>query len=119
MALIKCPECEKEISDQANRCIHCGYPITRNDFTNYFNVDNMKEVLHKKNESSENYRWWKILCFFVPVAGVILFFVFYKQEPEKARVIMVWTLIGIAVTIGLYVLYVVLAIILAVLSQVV
>ena len=27
MALIKCPECDKEISDKALQCIHCGYPI--------------------------------------------------------------------------------------------
>ena len=27
MALIKCPECEKSISDKAEICIHCGYPI--------------------------------------------------------------------------------------------
>lgn len=27
MALIKCPECGKEISDQAAQCIHCGYPL--------------------------------------------------------------------------------------------
>ncbi len=27
MALIKCPECGKEISDQAPVCIHCGYPL--------------------------------------------------------------------------------------------
>ena len=27
MALIKCPECGKEISDKATSCIHCGYPL--------------------------------------------------------------------------------------------
>ena len=27
MALIKCPECGKEISDKAKVCIHCGYPL--------------------------------------------------------------------------------------------
>ena len=27
MALIKCPECGKEISDQAPACIHCGFPL--------------------------------------------------------------------------------------------
>ena len=27
MALINCPECGKEISDKAEKCIHCGYPI--------------------------------------------------------------------------------------------
>lgn len=27
MALIKCPECGKEISDKAPTCIHCGFPL--------------------------------------------------------------------------------------------
>ena len=27
MALIKCPECGKKVSDKANSCIHCGYPL--------------------------------------------------------------------------------------------
>lgn len=27
MALIKCPECGKEVSDKAIACIHCGYPL--------------------------------------------------------------------------------------------
>lgn len=29
MALIKCPECGKEISNAATTCIHCGYPISK------------------------------------------------------------------------------------------
>lgn len=28
MALIKCPECGKEISDKTPSCVHCGYPVT-------------------------------------------------------------------------------------------
>lgn len=28
MALIKCPECKKKISDRASICIHCGCPIS-------------------------------------------------------------------------------------------
>lgn len=28
MALIKCPECGKDISDKAQVCINCGYPIS-------------------------------------------------------------------------------------------
>ena len=28
MALIKCPECGKEISDRSSQCIHCGYPLS-------------------------------------------------------------------------------------------
>ncbi len=30
MALINCPECGKEISDQVEKCIHCGYPLKDN-----------------------------------------------------------------------------------------
>lgn len=29
MALIKCPECGKQISDKATVCIGCGYPINK------------------------------------------------------------------------------------------
>lgn len=27
MALIKCPECGKKVSDKAPACIQCGYPL--------------------------------------------------------------------------------------------
>lgn len=29
MALIKCPECGKEVSDQSKICVHCGYRIRK------------------------------------------------------------------------------------------
>ena len=28
MALIKCPECGKDVSDKASACIHCGFPLS-------------------------------------------------------------------------------------------
>lgn len=28
MALIKCEDCGKEISDKSDKCIHCGCPIS-------------------------------------------------------------------------------------------
>lgn len=36
MALIKCPDCEKEVSDKAKSCIHCGCPlaVTKTPFNN-------------------------------------------------------------------------------------
>ena len=30
MALINCPECKREISDMAESCPQCGFPITKN-----------------------------------------------------------------------------------------
>lgn len=35
MALIKCPECGKEISDQAGKCPNCGAPIDNPNLKNY------------------------------------------------------------------------------------
>jgi len=31
MALIKCPECGKSVSDKAAACVHCGFPIASNN----------------------------------------------------------------------------------------
>lgn len=31
MSLINCPECHREISDNAKSCPHCGYPISINN----------------------------------------------------------------------------------------
>lgn len=28
MALIKCPECDRDVSDKASVCIHCGFPLS-------------------------------------------------------------------------------------------
>ncbi len=35
MALIRCPECGKEVSDQAKACIHCGYPLAETRVERY------------------------------------------------------------------------------------
>lgn len=29
MALLECPECKNQVSDQAPACIHCGYPLRK------------------------------------------------------------------------------------------
>ena len=34
MALIKCPECGKEVSDTAKKCPNCGYVIKKSKFEN-------------------------------------------------------------------------------------
>lgn len=55
MAMIKCPECARDISDKAERCIHCGCPIriqvtqgkaifqTSNDFIGLFGKYTIKD----------------------------------------------------------------------------
>lgn len=41
MSLMRCEECGKEISDKANVCPHCGFPIS-SECTIHFMWDNMK-----------------------------------------------------------------------------
>lgn len=49
MALIRCPECQREISDKSNQCIHCGCPIEKSE------NESKKQSLNKTtNESSFN-----------------------------------------------------------------
>ena len=45
MALIKCPECGKEVSDKAPACIHCGYPLSIK-YTNNSNEYDLNNELH-------------------------------------------------------------------------
>lgn len=47
MALIKCPECGKEISDKAASCPQCGCPVKKPEHTNHLfdNVESTKNVM--------------------------------------------------------------------------
>ena len=45
MALIKCPECGKEISDTSNQCIHCGYVFKNSTSKNSNNDIVVKEIV--------------------------------------------------------------------------
>lgn len=38
MALIKCPECSREVSEQANSCPHCGFPIKKQSHKDIENI---------------------------------------------------------------------------------
>lgn len=48
MALINCPECGKEISDKAEFCPNCGYPI-ESDYEDYEDYEEDKEIISAKH----------------------------------------------------------------------
>lgn len=60
MALIKCPECKKKVSDQVANCPHCGYPIP--------------PVTEKEPESETPKKWNKktLLIAGIAAAAVLL-----------------------------------------------
>ncbi len=51
MALIKCPECGMNISDKADKCIHCGFPVSKSQYKKVvrFLPDKNKYVIEKDN----------------------------------------------------------------------
>lgn len=56
MALIKCPECNKEISDKAKHCPHCGYPIIADSVVQFSSTVNLNndEKFNKESELNED-----------------------------------------------------------------
>ena len=65
--LIKCNECGKEVSDKANTCPNCGAPVQT-----------------ITQEKSNNHNLEIILSFFIPLIGLILFFIFISKNKKLA-----------------------------------
>lgn len=75
MALMNCPECSKEISDQAESCPNCGYNIKK-----YIAEQNKLNMTEKEKEAVENKKVY--IWTFAGVAVVIgLFFFFLFGSP--------------------------------------
>lgn len=51
MALINCPECKKEISDNASACIYCGYPLAEELKKEKVTATKQRDTLPKKRNA--------------------------------------------------------------------
>ena len=49
MALIKCPECDREISDQAKACPNCGHPNGIVEMHNLEDRNRIHELFQEQN----------------------------------------------------------------------
>lgn len=65
MALIKCPECDSKISDQAEMCPKCGYELKKKSNSN----EKLDNYLKKFNGKWDN----KYLIFLILIIGVVIF----------------------------------------------
>ena len=82
MALIKCPECGKDISDTVKSCIHCGYMINLKENetdtsvnqqdNNIINNNNLEET--KKPKSKFKIGCGIILSILLIFVAIITFF---------------------------------------------
>ncbi len=86
MALMRCPECGKEISSQAGKCPNCGYPLFG---STRVPVNDLPSDIPSTGLN--------VLAFCIPLVGLILYCVNLGQYPRKAQAIGKWALIGFIV----------------------
>ena len=92
MALIRCPECNKEVSDSASSCPHCGYPLKESKPTSYYGYQSRSDRLVEK-EHDRKYKEMiagGIICFI----GAIFFLFFLGNPAVKSSDEALGTVIG-------------------------
>ena len=94
MALIKCPECHREISDQAESCPHCGYPIQKKlykterekAFDDFYSDMDAKKERPKKKSHKKPIIIVAVLVVVFALSGVGVYFGFnYLEEKKEAE----------------------------------
>ncbi len=83
MALIQCPECGKEVSDKADKCIHCGYPF---DKLKKNKDEFIEKPISKYEINGEN----------IDISGVIAFLSINRDEEAESELIRISNLSSIA-----------------------
>ncbi len=73
MALIKCPECNKNISDKAEACPHCGYNLKQK--SNRINTENVLDNLKGKWDNKY------LIILVLLIAGI--YFIFFNNSSQN------------------------------------
>lgn len=86
MALIKCPECGKEVSDKAVRCPHCGLPLDEVHTTTHEDSINDAGLSQQKKEKKRLPLWTFVLIIMgsLLLIGGIIFLCFSKKSANSA-----------------------------------
>lgn len=130
-----CGKCGKMVQDGNKFCTGCGTkilpiviknsvekndnssfipqnnPVVNNTNTidnnfNYTNTNNYyKNNIKKVNINDKSNFGYNVLAFFIPIVGLILFFVMKNETPKKAKAIGISALIGYIVSIIFSILY--------------
>ena len=88
-----CSTCGKEINDDAVICPHCG--CTTKNYA--------KKPSVQKDE--DNKLLYLLLGFFLPIIGLILYFVWKEEYPVRAHYVGKGALISVIVSVALSIIY--------------
>lgn len=83
MAIIKCKECGKEVSDKAKVCIHCGCPIKKIEENSNQTNDMVEEVIEKIEENKK-----KVII--GGIAILVLLLIFVGNSNKKPNITGSW-----------------------------
>lgn len=118
----KCPHCNHYISDTVTICPHCGNELippssestesSVNDSTMDTNVNaNIETPSVEKEGYYENVEdsyedvddsagiLMKILCFMLPIVGIVLYFVKRNSLPNAAKSYLIWAAAGFGLSL--------------------
>ena len=104
MALIQCKECGATVSDLAESCPKCGAPIAKKP-----SVEQQQPAYPPTQPAYQTVdpldtpnTGLNVLSFFFPIIGLILYFVYRDQTPNKAKDFAKYACIGFAVFLLFY-----------------
>lgn len=91
-----CQNCGKEIDDKAVVCVHCGVETTP--------LYPAQNVSYQQDDAPLGCLLSGV-CFIMPLIGLILFLVWKKDTPTRAKAALKMAIIGFVVNIVIYILY--------------
>lgn len=77
-----CHQCGKEIPDSSTFCPYCG--VALNSMSNQYQTNQQSNTQYNGEKDEPNIGF-AILSFFVPIAGIVLYFVWRNEFPKKAK----------------------------------
>lgn len=102
-----CPYCGMEVPNDAVYCANCGATIDRTsraaaikqttrsaEGTPEMYQSDIADIKDLFKKPKENNFWWGLLSFLIPLVGIILFFAWRTQYPARAKVCLIWGIIG-------------------------
>lgn len=85
MALVKCKECGKKVSNKADVCVECGYPLSKNK--------NGSEEIKTQQKTRKSLKLQLLLSKIMMILGFALAYGYSQMEDDKA-IIYVYVLVA-------------------------